>query len=162
MQSNLSGYTISAWVKADFTVNKEYVILQNRGVTPGSGKSLTLHYQYSTSRWCFAVDGDGVYNGKQSPYTNNTNWVHVVGTWSSGGATSFGASQFNVYVDGVLLATNSIFGAASPIPNTPSGTCAIGRHEAWNNYFKGSMDDIRVYNRALTGAEVLTIYNAEK
>jgi hypothetical protein len=162
VQSNLSAYTISAWVKADFTVNKEFVILQNRGVTPGTGRSLTFHYQYSTNTWCFAVDGDGVYNGKQAPHANNTNWVHVVGTWSAGGATNFAASQFNVYVNGVLLSANSITGALTAIPNAPSGTCAIGRHEAWNSYFKGAMDDIRIYNRALSATEISTIYNAEK
>jgi hypothetical protein len=162
VQSNLSGYTISAWVKPNFTTSQEYVIIQNRGITPGPGKSLTLHYQYSTNRWGFAVDGDGVYNGLQAPSTNTTNWIHVVGVWSAGVATAFSSSQFKVYVNGVLLGGTYINGAFSPIPNVPSGTTAIGRHEAWGSYFKGKMDDIRVYNRALTDAEVQSIYSIEK
>jgi hypothetical protein len=162
VQANLSGYTISAWVKPNFTTSQEYVIIQNRGVTPGPGKSLTLHYQYSTNRWGFAVDGDGVYNGLQAPSANTTNWIHVVGVWSAGVATSFSSSQFKVYVNGVLLGGSYINGAFSPIPNVPSGTTAIGRHEAWGSYFKGKMDDIRVYNRALTDAEVQSIYTIEK
>ncbi|MBB3842028.1 hypothetical protein FHS57_006057 [Runella defluvii] len=162
VQSNLSGYTISAWVKPNFTNSQEYVILQNRGTTPGSGRSLTLHYQYSTNRWGFAIDGDALYTGVQAPSTNTTEWIHVVGVWSSGGASTFNANQFKVYVNGVLLSAVAINGNSATIPNTGSGTVAIGRHEAWGSYFKGKLDDIRIYNRALTDAEVQSIYTIER
>ena len=162
VQSNLSGYTISAWVKPNFTNNQEYVILQNRGTTPGSGRSLTLHYQVSTNRWGFAIDGDALYTGVQAPSANTTEWIHVVGVWSSGGASTFNANQFKVYVNGVLLSAVAINGNSATIPNTGSGTVAIGRHEAWGSYFKGKLDDIRIYNRALSDAEVQSIYTIER
>ena len=162
VQSNLTGYTISAWVKPNFTNNQEYVILQNRGTTPGSGRSLTLHYQYSTNRWGFAVDGDALYTGAQAPSTNTTEWIHVVGVWSSGGASTFNANQFKVYLNGVLLSAVAINGNSATIPNTGSGTVAIGRHEAWGSYFKGKLDDIRIYNRALSDTEVQSIYIVER
>jgi Concanavalin A-like lectin/glucanases superfamily/Ig-like domain CHU_C associated/Pregnancy-associated plasma protein-A len=162
VQANLTGYTVSAWVKPEFTANQEYVILQNRGTTPGSGRSLTLHYQASTNSWGFAVDGDGLYTGIQAPSPNTTNWVHVVGVWSSGGAGIFNASQFRVYVSGVLVSASSINGNTATVPIIGAGTVAIGRHQAWNSYFKGAMDDIRIYNRALTDAEVQNIYLIER
>lgn len=156
-------YTISAWVEPSFNNNQEYVILQNRGASPGSGKGFTLHYQYSSSRWGFALDGDATYIGKQAPYPNNTNWVHVVATWSAGSATSFSPSQFNIYINGFLQssAVSQNIGTAT-VPSTPTGTAAIGRSEAWNNYFKGKIDDLRVYNRTLNATEVKSIYNFER
>jgi hypothetical protein len=163
VQSNLTEYTISAWVQPNFTNNQEYVIIQNRGASPGSGKGFTLHYQNSSSRWGFALDGDATYIGKQAPYPNNTNWVHVVATWSAGSATSFSPSQFNLYINGILQssAVSQNIGTAT-VPSIPAGTAAIGRSEAWNSYFKGKIDDIRIYNRALNATEVKSIYNFER
>lgn len=163
VQSNLTEYTISAWVKSEFTTSQEYVILQNRGASPGSGKGFALHYQNSSNRWGFALDGDATYIGKQAPYTNNTNWVHVVATWSAGSATSFSPSQFNIYINSVLQSSAlSLNIGTATIPNTPAGTSAIGRSDAWNSYFKGKIDDLRIYNRALNATEVKSIYNFER
>lgn len=163
VQSNLTEYTISAWVQPNFTNNQEYVIIQNRGASPGSGKGFTLHYQNSSNRWGFALDGDATYIGKQAPYPNNTNWVHVVATWSAGSATSFSPSQFNLYINGILQssAVSQNIGTAT-VPSTPAGTAAIGRSEAWNSYFKGKIDELRIYNRALNTTEVKALYNFEK
>ena len=33
---------------------------------------------------------------------------------------------------------------------------------AWGGYFKGKLDDIRLYNRVLSSQEVASIYNLEK
>ncbi len=163
VQSNLTEYTISAWVKPEFTASQEYVILQNRGASPGSGKGFALHYQNSSNRWGFALDGDATYIGKQAPYANNTNWVHIVATWSAGSAISFSPLQFNIYINGVLQssAVSQNIGTAT-IPSIPAGTSAIGRSEAWNSYFKGKIDDLRIYNRALNATEVKSIYNFER
>lgn len=162
VQYSGGGYTVSAWVKPEFTANQEYVILQNRGTTPGSGRSFTLHYQYSTGRWGFALDGDGIYIGKQAPSPNTTNWIHVVGVWSGGTSAFFNSNQFKVYVNGVLLSANSIDIGGANRDSIGSGTVAIGLHQAWNSYFRGAMDDIRIYNRALTDAEVQSIYTIER
>jgi len=32
----------------------------------------------------------------------------------------------------------------------------------WGGYFKGKIDDVRLYNRVITGQEVSSIYNLEK
>ena len=34
--------------------------------------------------------------------------------------------------------------------------------DCWNYYFNGLIDDLRIYNRALTDAEVLDIYSVER
>ncbi len=39
----------------------------------------------------------------------------------------------------------------------------LGGHATFNRwYFNGALDDLRIYNRALTDAEILAIFNAEK
>jgi large repetitive protein len=38
----------------------------------------------------------------------------------------------------------------------------FGYSQTWNGYLNGLLDEIRIYNRAITNDEVLQIYNAEK
>lgn len=38
----------------------------------------------------------------------------------------------------------------------------IGHHGAWNNYFNGEIDNVRVYYRALSANEISEHYNAGK
>ena len=37
----------------------------------------------------------------------------------------------------------------------------VGYHGAWDRYFTGSLDDMRIYNRALSSTEVTALYNFE-
>jgi hypothetical protein len=46
--------------------------------------------------------------------------------------------------------------------NTQLTTSGIGRRINTYNYFNGTIDDIAVYNRALSSTEILAIYNGQK
>jgi len=62
------------------------------------------------------------------------------------------------------LERNQIFWTGT-IPTSPSGVSAIGgfsqtSHESWSNYiFNGLIDDVRIYDRALSAEEVQALYN---
>lgn len=65
-------------------------------------------------------------------------------------AATLDGTNMRTYVDGVLETTASYSG-------TPMGTgeqIRIGRHHSLGRQFSGLMDDIRVYNHALTSSEV--------
>jgi hypothetical protein len=55
-------------------------------------------------------------------------------------------SNWRIYVDGVL-------------ENTP-WTLRIGHESGSVYWFPGTIDDVRIYNRALSAAEVKQLYNA--
>lgn len=63
-----------------------------------------------------------------------------------------------VYVNGV-----SVYDATSTSITSPgSATIYLGGYKATNGnnrYYKGSLDDVRIYNRALTASEISAIYN---
>ena len=68
-------------------------------------------------------------------------------------AATYDGSSLNVYIDGILDGTTAYTG-------TPSGTgqeIRIGRHFALNRQFTGQMDDIRIYDSALTASEVASL-----
>jgi hypothetical protein len=45
---------------------------------------------------------------------------------------------------------------------TNSSPLLIGKHPNWDHFFKGSLDDLRIYDRALSAEEVKALYEFEK
>jgi hypothetical protein len=70
-------------------------------------------------------------------------------TWSHLAATYDGAT-LAVYVNGVLVASKS----ASTNLVRASGPLHIGGNDIWGEYFRGTIDEVRIYNRALSPAEI--------
>ncbi|MBI4835194.1 MAG: DUF2341 domain-containing protein [Planctomycetes bacterium] len=77
---------------------------------------------------------------------NINQWYHVIGTLDG--------SNIKLYINGVNVAT------------TPCGSLGTGstvwRLATWDSTgydFKGIIDEVRIYNRALTSAEISTRYN---
>jgi prepilin-type N-terminal cleavage/methylation domain-containing protein len=81
----------------------------------------------------------------------NGRWYHIAGTYD--GAT------IKTYVNGVL--DRQV--AASGNMDTTTYALDLGKTaDGAANYFNGLIDDARVYNRALSAAEIAAIYNAGK
>ena len=94
-------------------------------------------------------------------------WHHLVMTWD--GATS----NFKIFADGVKVSNPewekrgttgplSFFTPTKPVigawgTNVPGG----GTAEAWQKPFTGSIDELRVFNKALTDAEISSLYQLE-
>jgi len=73
----------------------------------------------------------------------------ATGAWSHLAATYDGAN-LRLYVNGTLVSTKAATGAIQP------GTRAlrIGGNSIWSEWFAGLIDEVRVYNRALSAAEI--------
>ena len=74
-------------------------------------------------------------------------WHHI--------AATFGGGALKVYTDGVLTATYSFTGASSI--RTSNLPLFIGGNPVWGEYFLGVLDDVKIYNRALSQAEITTM-----
>jgi hypothetical protein len=77
-------------------------------------------------------------------------WYYVAATYSTGGVIT-------LYINGAQEAQGS--GAATSIPSA-SANVTIGAREytGFEDYFNGSIDDVRIYNRTLSAAEVASLY----
>jgi len=74
----------------------------------------------------------------------NNEWHHAVGT--------FDGTQLKIYVDGGLLSTKDyVGGIATSVHNVAIGT----NTEASGRLSEGIHDEVRIYNRALSDAEIL-------
>jgi chitodextrinase len=69
-------------------------------------------------------------------------WTHV--------ATTYDGSSFRFYVNGSQVATMPLVGQV----RTSNGPLRIGGNTVWAEWFQGQIDDLRIYNRALSASEV--------
>ena len=103
----------------------------------------------------FYVNGG---TGKLNVDTFNSFWdantIVNDGKWHMGTFTTDGATT-RVYVDGRLDATNA---------QTFNTTVGVGQGRIGSDFnerhFPGTLDDMRIYNRALTATEIKQLYNA--
>jgi hypothetical protein len=83
-------------------------------------------------------------------------WYQVVGVW-----TNVASNSLALYINGSLIGNNSH--SFTSIKNTTSplylGSFNGGQFAQWMN---GRMGVVRMYNKALTGSEVLQNFNADK
>ncbi|RZK16991.1 MAG: LamG domain-containing protein, partial [Pedobacter sp.] len=98
----------------------------------------------------FGVYSGGAFTVNSGKAYNDNNWHNVVATLSSSG--------IKLYIDGVLLSVNSAATAAE----TYNGFWKVGfgQLSGWtgtksSNYFNGIIDDIKIYSREVTQAEIL-------
>jgi hypothetical protein len=81
-------------------------------------------------------------------------WTHLAGTFKQGDC-------IKVYVNGELEATNNDANAIEYLSQNTSGLAIGNRSDATNRAFEGLIDDVRVYDRALSAAEVAYIATDE-
>lgn len=129
--------TVSIWVVSQSTVNNQVFNYGNNTNNQAYGFSVQ-----SSSVTNYAWGNDLVLNG----YSIGANaWVHIV--------TTYDGTTAKIYYNGVLQASGN------KSWNTADSGFRIGRNINGSNGFYGHVDDLKIYNRALTDAEVTQLYN---
>src|SRR3989344_6090121 len=140
--------TISAWIKADSYGGGSFGRIESNGQT--------LFYVNNIDGanipgLRFTSNGANNIADSAAGSIQLSTWYHVVATRNSSGVA-------NIYINGVLS------GAANQNSGTPgAGTTNVqigGRTSDDARNFDGLIDEVRVYNRVLTGTEISDLYNA--
>ncbi len=184
IHTNGEAWTINLWVKP--TVAENGAIQQLIGNESYNGSSLSGFNIKILDRSAssevrrvstdFKNDGNVIYsayNGTDGDMPNNTNWAMI--TVRCNGATTSGATALNINING---------GTSNNDFSTPNGTCTrssstatarnatyglmFGRnlYKAWGSAnsnadpFDGSFDEVSIWNRELTDAECVALYNS--
>jgi Concanavalin A-like lectin/glucanases superfamily/Bacterial Ig domain len=83
----------------------------------------------------------------------------LTGTWYHIAVSVDRAGLMKLYVNGAFVGQVSI-SAFSTTSITNSDSVRIGRDQsATSNYYNGAVDELRIYNSALSAAEILNIFN---
>ena len=90
--------------------------------------------------------------------------AHCFSNGAEGGSISVGAWNYAaITYDGTTVKdylNGQLVGAAALALNTASTALHIGGPPLFNSYFKGDIDDVRIYSRALADYEVYDQYAA--
>jgi len=145
--SNSEAFTLEAWFRPE-SETSSYFILRNA--------AFGLRWQGSSSPMDF-------YNGTDH-FSSKTSWQ--VGRWYHVALVDDGVNSVKLYIDGVLdKSDDGALRNPNRFPCHPAGYCFElqfgGYYETHDvEYFKGQVDEVTLYNRALTAAEIQTVFAA--
>ncbi len=136
-----SAYTISAWVKYSATGS-------NGGEIATMGDNYALRVQADGSVKTFFYDGSSWPKAiSEEVNTKDGEWHHVLGEYNG--------SKLRVYVDGGHQREEA---ASGSITYVPGRSFKIGKHDSDSTHnFNGTIDQVRVYNRALNPQEIAAL-----
>jgi len=142
--------TWAAWVKATATPSDDGDIISKSN---SSGWHLKTSPDTGPHTFAIAVSGSSGTAQRYSTTVRTLNtWYHVAGVYN---ATT---RSLDIYVNGVL--DNGVLRGTIPASQTvPNVNVNIGRRTT-GLYFAGIIDEARIYNRALSAAEIQTVMNA--
>ena len=146
-----SGITIAAWVKADSfssAIDTRFISKANStseqghywmlGQTNSGGDKLRFRLKAGGStQTLIASSGDLPLN----------TWFHAIATYDG--------STMRLYKDGIEVGSVAKLGTIDIDTTIPAN---IGRNPDGSNHMDGAMDDIRIYNRALSTSDIQALY----
>ncbi len=149
--SGLTSFSISFWYNLNSTSGDQAILAQyieaptNRGI---------LLYHDDPNGWAFYINTNTGLKSFESTFTATASvWQHLVVTYESG-------VGIKIYLNGTAQSSGTLSGTT--VNPTPS-EFTIGRDGAsgsFTRFLNGKLDELGIFNTALTSQEVQSIYNA--
>ena len=153
--NGLEAFTISVWVKSDSVGHDRGIVF---AIDPAGGDNV-FGFRYDAASWstpggtnlikgAITTTGGGqAYEGKSNVQT--TDWQHLAFSWKSG-------EQLTLYIDGELDddPTHNDDGKQGEISGATKLIVGKGAKDNNGTSWPGLIDDLRIYDRALTEAEI--------
>lgn len=145
-------FTYAAWIYLD-TINNSRPILKAADGAGGNEIKLEISSDQGANpnKFRFAVDGTSIYSARA---IQTGAWYHVVGRRTGSTMEMFINGQKDS-VTGSDSTTLSFSTCGLYIGAGPTSSCSGGI----STYFDGMIDDLRIYNYALTDAQIKTVMN---
>ncbi|MFV6030436.1 LamG-like jellyroll fold domain-containing protein [Streptomyces sp. NPDC056264] len=143
-----ASYSVSAWATLDsLPGNYATVVSQD-----GRRQENPFYLQYGQGAFAFSTPGGIRARYVTTPETGR--WYHLVGVRDAA------KNEIRLYVDGALVAT------ATPGPaDVSTGPLSVGRAK-WSggnvDFWKGSVDQVRAFDKALSSEEVTALHASQK
>jgi hypothetical protein len=136
-----TGMTLEAWVNPSALGTSWRTLLFK---AQGAGMVYSLYANQDTTRPIAQVGINGEKDVIGTAALPLNTWSHLAATYDG--------SALRLYVNGTLAATTAVTG------NIPvsTGVLRLGGNAVWGEWYGGLLDDVRVYNRALSASEIST------
>jgi len=140
--------TIEAWINPTALNNGDVIIMKPFISDASPMKVYGLSVGGSGSRrlrFSIAINNNSYYTETTNNALRTGQWQHVVGVYDG--------SRIRVYINGGEKASRIVSGKIDK--NSMPVWIAKGRVSSMTNSFKGSVDNVRIYKKALTSTEIL-------
>jgi hypothetical protein len=159
---NTMQFTIEAWVKVNNASSRNFFIANTATASQqGFAFSLDTEGSFPATRQLrctlFNGSGDGLTNRTIRTNDNaitDTNWHHIAVTLN-------GLNTGVWYIDGVAQTTIESGAYTAPTGNS-TNVLEIGKIGGFAAYYAGRVGPLRIYNYALTPAQITNNFNAER
>ncbi len=148
----LHNRTVSVWLKSNDSISDagivSYLANGHNGyqiLLRSTGKLASMEDNYSGGTNTPPTNGWDYANSNNGNYIKDNLWHHVVSVRQN--------DTTKIYIDGVLQ-TNIL---TALVPNFNSSSIVIGSVNGTGQFFKGYIDEIGIWNRALTPLEISKI-----
>ena len=151
-----TGMTVEAWVNPINMSGWETILMKERGIQ-GEGLLSYALYAHDGAPLSLGFPVPAGYVRVAPTFTTADSAVRgttrlALNTWTHLATTYDGANQ-RFYVNGVLVGTTPLTGT---IAETNGAIRIGGNNSSLQEFFQGLIDELRVYNRALTAVEIQT------
>jgi hypothetical protein len=140
-----TGFTIAAWIYP-LAMDGDERIIDKDGSDESDGWLFQIGYPGSGAWLNIRTNGGNGVNSDQNVLSVNA-WQHVVVTMDN-------AASVNFYVNG-----DSAGGGTGSVPTADAGSAYISREASGGNFFDGLIDEVKIWNYALTEEQVWSEYN---
>ena len=164
--NNITSYSISGWFNKNS--NSSGVDGTIFGQSNGCQGSDGLRLYIGTDNllfWQMEKTNNCISEGKFIPNVNYTDgkW-HFFAVIFESNTNSVNCENFKIYIDNILVSQSNInnnnSSIALPLVNNNNTTVFGNVYNNKNNSFPGTLDDIAIYNRALTQQEISALYTS--
>jgi hypothetical protein len=135
--------SLSVWIKSTNTSSYIVSIPYNTGGFNG------FDLRFATTVKAYLKTSNTGVDLESGVSISDGSWHHVV--------TTYDGASFRIYTDGVLRNTGA---ATGTVVVQADNEFNFGRLGTFGAYFSGSLDEVRIYNRALGANEITRLYNA--
>jgi glucose/arabinose dehydrogenase/PKD repeat protein len=134
-----TGMTLEAWVRPTALGNTWRTVLFKE---QSGHMTYALYGATDNGRPTGQAHVGGERNARAAAALPVNTWTHL--------ATTYDGAALRLYVNGTQAASLALTGAMA----VSTGPLTIGGNGVWSEWFAGLVDDVRVYDRALTAAEI--------
>lgn len=140
-------FTISLWMKSDNVEDDQRVLWEG-----GTHKNFALMFQFGGEIHFGVCYNDGIQDSVRTENLSNNTWYHIVGVWDAG------EKQLRIYTNGEPseIPGNRTFSQGG------SDDFDIGHGMASSRFWKGYIDEVQLYSRALSEKQVYQLYLCQK
>ena len=147
-----TGLTVGMWVNLAYAINSG--LDNNRALGIGNGNNNICDVTTSNGSGAFLFTFNQTINVSSGAVLDG-NWHHVVATLDYQKSTN----NVSLYVDGKNV-SNATSAVTNPFSTTATSVTIGKYNNGGGGAFKGSLDQVIIYDRALTAGEIASFYSA--